>query len=460
VVSLTGMMLLNPNEWARRQFGRVQLEDKRRTPRAVSMAAAFMRNPSASLPRQMGSPKALKAAYRLLAQEDITFAALLEPHWQQTRTAARPHPVVLLVQDTTELDYSPHYTTMGLGPIGNGRGRGLLLQTVLAVVPQPRQVLGLAHQEPFLRQPVPRPGENASQRQKRPRESQVWSRSVAAIGPAPACSRWVHVGDRYSDIYDFQLTCQQTQTDFLVRARHNRRIYTPQGRSALLFRWLRRLAPQGERTLDVPAQHGLAARAARVRISFEAVTLRPPIYLAQRSPLPVWVIRIWEPEPPADTEPLEWILVTSVPTENVEAAWERAAWYTCRWLVEEYHHCLKTGCEIEKRQLQDGAGLKRLLGFLSPVAVRLLQLRELARLNPEQLAASALPRELVHLVAYLADVPAERLTLGSFWRAVAQQGGYLGRRRDGPPGWKTLWRGWLHIQTLLEGMRLASALSP
>ncbi len=187
-----------------------------------------------------------------------------------------------------------------------------------------------------------------------------------------------------------------------------------------------------------------------MHISFGHATFWPPIDQPPPPPIQAWVIRLWEPHPPADSaEPVEWIWVTSVPTESVAAAWERAEWYTCRGLDEDYHQCLKTGCQIEKRQLQEGEALKRLLGFLSPVAVQLLPLRELARLNPEQLAPSALPRELVQLVAHLAEVPAKTLTVGAFWRAVAQQGGYLGRRWDGPPGWKTLWRGWLHIQTLL-----------
>jgi hypothetical protein len=92
--------------------------------------------------------------------------------------------------------------------------------------------------------------------------------------------------------------------------------------------------------------------------------------------------------------------------------------------------------------------------------VRLLQLRELARLEPERLATEALPRDLVRVVAHLAEVPVEALTLGVFWRTVAQQGGYQGRKRDGPPGWKTLWRGWLDIQLLLEGIHLAARLPP
>lgn len=135
-------------------------------------------------------------------------------------------------------------------------------------------------------------------------------------------------------------------------------------------------------------------------------------------------------------------------------------WYTYRWLVEDYHKCLKTGCSLEKRQLHDYAPLTRLLGVLAPIAMRLLQLREIARLAPERLALEVLPPEVVHLVAVLADLDPATLTAGRFWREVAQQGGHLGRRRDGPPGWQTLWRGWLHLQTLLEGVHLAPLLPP
>jgi hypothetical protein len=191
------------------------------------------------------------------------------------------------------------------------------------------------------------------------------------------------------------------------------------------------------------------------------VTVPPPKGSTYQDALAGRVVRVWEPAPPADVrEPLEWVLITSVPTAEVLAAWERVTWYTCRWLVEDYHQCLKTGCGIEECQLQTGPGLFRLLGLLAPVAVRLLQLREVARLAPERLALAELPRELVQVVAHLAEVPAETLTVQGLWRAVAQQGGYLGRRRDGPPGWKTLWKGWHYIQTLLEGIRLAQQLPP
>ena len=162
---------------------------------------------------------------------------------------------------------------------------------------------------------------------------------------------------------------------------------------------------------------------------------------------------------PAGGRQTEWVLLTSVPTQTVEQAWERVDWYRARWIVEDYHQGLKTGCRVEQRQVQTYEGLRRLLGLLAPAAVRLLQLRATARQTPEQPASQTLPAEVVQVVAARAGVPASQLTAQQCWHSIARFGGYLGRKGDGPPGWKTLWRGWLYIQTLLEGVHLAAQLS-
>jgi hypothetical protein len=453
-------MILHPRAWAERTFGTVQIGDQRRTRRLVAMAAPMMRHPNASLPHQLQAPKALKAAYRLLEEPDVTPQAVIRPHCQQTRRLAGEHPLVLFVQDATHADFTAHRKTTGLGPIGDGKGRGFLLQTVVAVLPTPRQVLGIAHQEPFLRQPAPK--ENSSQRQRRPRESQVWERAVVEIGAPPPGCLWIHIGDRGADLFDFLTACRRQECHFLVRADQDRCVVTPEETASYLIRFAATLPAQGERTIAIPARLGQPAREARLSIGFSPVTLQAPAQPrgTGRTPLSAWVVRVVEGDPPAGVEPLEWVLITSVPTTTLAAAWERVAWYRCRWLIEDYHQCLKSGCLLEQRQLHDYTGLIRLLALLAPIAVRLLQLREIARLHPEQLATDALPRELVLLVATLAEVPVETLTVGRFWRAVASYGGYLGRRQDGPPGWQTLWRGWLHVQTLLEGVRLAPLLPP
>src|SRR6266571_2224420 len=211
--------VLDPKSWAERTFGSVQLHDLRRTRRAVQAE-----NPLGSLPAQMQSWKETKALYRLLDEPDVTFAALMQPHFQQTREQALSSPVVLLVQDTTDIDLSHRHKISGVGQIGNERGRGFFVQTVLAVRPQTREVLGCMAQEPFVRIPAPE-GEQRYQRRKREtRETDVWMRQVQSMRIPDAGSMWVHVGDRGADMFPFFQACQATRTHFLVRAAQNRRV--------------------------------------------------------------------------------------------------------------------------------------------------------------------------------------------------------------------------------------------
>jgi Transposase DNA-binding/Transposase Tn5 dimerisation domain len=467
--------LLSAFEWAQQTFGQVRLGHRRRRERAVAMAAAMATDPAASLPKQMGSEAALHAAYRFLQTPDVTYEQLICVHVQQTREAMGKPERVLLIQDTTEVDYQHHPTTTGLGPIGNGTHHGFLLQSVLAVLPDHRQVLGLAHQEPFLRQPAPK-GETKRERDQRERESQVWERSVQAIGEPPAGVQWIHIGDRYSDMFPFLSLCRQMHCDFVVRAAQDRCVDllveqadTPAARRSHhqrcpqphLFEVVRGWSAQGEQDLELDATKQSRARTAHLAISFGSLRLLPPEGHQESSlrPLVVWVVRVWEPEPPEGVEPLEWVLLTSVPVQTVEHAWERVDWYRARWIVEDYHQGLKTGCRIEQRQLQSYEGLRRLLGLVAPAAVRLLQLRAAARQTPEQPASQTLPTDVVQVVAARAGVPPAQLTAQQCWHTIARFGGYLGRKGDGPPGWKTLWRGWLYIQTLLEGVHLAARLS-
>jgi Transposase DNA-binding len=143
--------LLNPKSWAERTFGGVQLHDRRRTKRAVQAARKLAENPLGSLPAHMQTWKETKALYRRLPEPDVTFAALMQPHLHQTRDQANSSPAVLLVQETTDIDLSHRHKISGVGQIGNERGRGFFVQTVLAVRTQTREVLGCMAQEPGCR---------------------------------------------------------------------------------------------------------------------------------------------------------------------------------------------------------------------------------------------------------------------------------------------------------------------
>jgi hypothetical protein len=455
------MPLLDPTEWAAATFRRAALGDARRTRRLVAAAAALATTPAAALPTALGDPAALKATYRLLHAEAVPVDALTAPVRAQTLAGARTAPVVLLVQDTTALDYTPHPATAGLGPIGDGRGRGYLLHSVLAVVPAgaatPRRLLGLAHLEPFLRVPAPRRGERCSERRARPRESAVWARAVTAIGAPPPGATWVHVGDRGADIFAFLTAGHAARVDFLVRAVQDRRANTADGTATRLLTAARALPPAEERrALALPARPGRPARTADVAVAWAPLTVQPPADLRDAQPIPAWVVRVGEPDPPtAGGAPLEWVLLTSVPVADAAVAWARVAWYRDRWLVEEYHACLKTGCRLAASQLRDKEALWRLLGLRAPLAVRLLTLREAARAAPAQPAVAVVPAEVVAVVAAKTGQPAAGMTVRTVWRSIARLGGHQGRTHDGEPGWQTLWRGWLYVQTLLEGVHLA-----
>src|SRR6202048_4374563 len=364
--------LLDPKSWAERTFGSVQLHDMRRTRRAGQAASNLAENPLGSLPAQLHTWKETKAVYRLLDEPDVTFAALMEPHLQQSRDQANSSGVVLLVQDTTDIDLSHRHKISGVGHIGNERGRGFFVQTVLAVRPQSREILGCMAQEPFVRIPAP-DGEQRYQRRKRDeRETDVWMRQVQAIGTPESGSMWIHVGDRGADMFSFFQACQATQAHFLVRAAKNRRVQESGEEINYSLTQARAFPSQASLSFEVPARHGHPARSTQLQLAFGQMTLLPPRPepRASKEPLTVWVIRVWEEQAPDGEEALEWVLLTSVPTTTLEQAWERVDWYGYRWLVEDYHQCLKSGCRIEQRQLQTVDGLMRLLGLLSPLAVR------------------------------------------------------------------------------------------
>src|SRR2546423_2022132 len=172
--------LLSARQWAEHTFGSVRLGHQDRTERAVKMAQAIAHDPSASLPAQMQSQAATQAAYRFLQTPQVSYEHLIAPHVQQTRQAMRQAGPVLLIQDTTEVDYQQHPTTTGLGPIRNGSHHGYLVHRVVPVRPGSREVLRPAHPEPCLLLPAPKAG-TAWACKQRQRGSQVSEISLLAV---------------------------------------------------------------------------------------------------------------------------------------------------------------------------------------------------------------------------------------------------------------------------------------
>jgi hypothetical protein len=456
-------MMLSASEWAAQQWATVDLGDRRLTQRAVEIGGLMASHPEASLPEQMGAPRVLKAAYGLLNHPGVSLAALTVPHRQQTLQMAQEMALVLFAEDTTELDFTPQASKTGLGPIGDGRGRGLLLHSTLAIEPTRRTVLGLAHAQVVLRQP------KAARPKKwvRTPEGRVWEVSAAQVGRPPAGVCWIHVSDSGSDVFEYLATCRQQGKHFLIRAFRNRCLQWPaesaeasDATAQALLDYAERLSPYpgSDYTVRVPAQGDQPARQAQVVLQWAAITLLPPVQapaeIQAYGPLKVWLVRAWEPYPPPGVEAVDWVLLSSLPVESLTDAQTRVDWYTCRWFCEDFHQCLKTGCRIERSQLDDGADIERLLGFALPIAVRLLQLRQTARQAPQTPATTVVEPLLVQVLARRQKLDWQTLTAEQFWQQVARLGGYQGRRRAGPPGWRTVWRGWRRLSDMADGARI------
>jgi hypothetical protein len=169
------------------------------------------------------------------------------------------------------------------------------------------------------------------------------------------------------------------------------------------------------------------------------------------------VIHIGEIDPPANVTPLEWVLLSNVPAEGFAKASERADWYSCRPLIEDYHKGMKTGMGIELPQFESPDRLEPVIGILSVATAVLLQLRHTARTpDAEQTPATkVVPRLWMRLVASAAyGTPEKNLSAKAFFVGVAKLGGHLARKHDGPPGWITLWRGWRKLHLMIQGAQL------
>ena len=452
----------DPAAWATTQFSTAQLHDCRRTARLVKLATQIAGDPSSSLPRATETWGDLKAAYRLLDRPEVTFQAVATPHWNGTRAQADGGRFLIL-DDTTEIDYGSKRQAKGLGPVGRGTGRGFLLHSALVVDPREEFVVGLAGQVLFHRRPVPK-GETAAQKRLRDRESAVWGQLIELVGPPPATAQWVHVMDRGAD--DFEVFCraQRIGTDWIGRVKsRNRVVADAAGRERPLSDFLADVAVAGGYTLDLRARPGQPARRARLEVSFAPVTTliprQPAASLKKLAPRPIpqWVVWARELDPPPTVkEPIDWILLTSLPVSYLSAAMEVIGYYEKRWLIEEWHKALKTGCQVEGRQLHTSQGLEALTGVLSAVAVRLLQMKEVGRRDPHRAARDLVPArylELVHRARRGRGRP-EDWTVRDFFRGLAGLGGFLGRKSDGEPGWITIWRGWDALHWMLRGAQL------
>jgi hypothetical protein len=445
---------LDVNEWARRQFGSCQLGDARRTARAVQAAALFAAHPSGSTPQQAENWSDLKAIYRLLNEEDVTFRRLAEPHWRQTRARASGH--YLLLGDTTTISCGTR-VVQGMGII-EGRTTGYMLHSGLMVDAPSGEVIGLAGQTIHHRRAAPK-GEKQKHRARRKRESEIWGEVIDLIGPPASGVRYTHVFDRGADNFEVYCHLLRQGCDWVLRiAQLTRKLVTSDGRRCSVNQLLGEQPVAGTYEVTVQDNKKQRARTALVEVRFATAEVpqpRDPTPFAKRcgvTSVPISVVEVREPHPPKGVQPLRWVLSTNHGVTCFEEALTLVGYYEKRPIIEEFHKALKTGCGIEERQYESAHPLEALTALLSVVAVRLLQLRSQARTNPDRPAEQVVPLRWIKMLISVRKGKHKNIrTVREFYRGLAGLGGFLGRKHDGEPGWLTLWRGFEKLHLYLQG---------
>jgi len=471
--AVTMPRLADLGTWAADLYATVRLPDKRLANRLIQIVTRLAERPMDSLPQACESWAEVKGAYRFIENRRVSAEALRRPLAEAAARACGAETVVLAIQDTSAFSFPHAYQTEGLGYLNGLDVPGLLVHSVLATR-EDGLALGLLDVQIWSR-PRRERGKKRS-RWRRPieeKESGKWLRGFRAARAVVAANladgrrpRLIHVGDREEDIYAVFEAIAVASEGAVIRSGQDRRVVGEGGTFDSAHARVRRQPPLATVTLDLPRRRGEAARTATVVVRAAPLTLVPRSARGpQRRHVSLHLLEVWEENPPPGVEPLHWRLWTTEPVATAAQALRVVAIYMKRWKIEEFHLVLKSGCRIEQLRLGNAERLAKTILMYAPVAIRVLQLRDLARLQPEAPCTAVLKdsewRALwtrIHKRPPSPHTPPPDLRQAILW--IGRLGGHLNRKGDGLPGVRTLWRGLRDLELLTGLYELLHAPDP
>jgi len=459
----------------------VELGDGRLNYRTRRVAGALAKDPELGFPEALATEAELEGFYRLLRNEKVTAEKLLAPHAKATVGMLIEHGTALVIHDSTELRFGGQGRE-GLGVVGR-TGNGMMAQFALAVsFDGRRDPLGVLELDTWVRT-----GKSATQKRKtepksyrvmrrrrqRSEQDRWWEMVQAAERKVAGAASLIHVMDSEADDYELLWNLQRSKRRHVLRLCYDRRLDVAATASRPGEK-VRQFVARGEvvATREVPLarrrstvavghhrskrQEPRNARLAELLFTARAVVVRRPDLCADGPPktLSVNVVAVLEKHPPKGVQPVEWMLITGEPIDTQEQIMAVVEAYRARWLIEEYFKALKTGCAFGKRQLESKKTIVNALALFIPVAWSLLRMRTLSRTSNDASALTVLTAtQLKILRAKTKLPPPEDSSIRAAYLAVARLGGHL--RRNGPPGWQVLGRGYDRLLMLEAGYKIA-----
>jgi hypothetical protein len=394
---------LDGHDWARSEFGGVDLGDRRMNERLAEFAHTLGEMPGrAFCGAAQGDKASVKAYYRLIEQADdsqITMEAILAPHQNRTVQRMKAQSTVLCIQDGTDVNYSSLVQCEGLGVIGTNqtgaKSGGLHLHSTLVVTTHgvPLGILGAQCTAATPRDKDDHRAASAIPIQEK--KTFAWIEGLRQCSDLAASlpeTRQICVMDREADFFElFDEQRQSARVDLLVRAKHDRAT----GEEIKLFELVRQSPVQGQLRIHVPRQSARAKkskqkarpghqeRAAHVDLRYRQVEFRPPSHLPGTKALTLTVVHVLESSAPTGAQALEWFLLTTCEITTAEQAQECLRWYCLRWRIEDWHRVLKSGCRIEALQHKTAERLKRAIAINLVIAWRIMLMTLLGRECPD-----------------------------------------------------------------------------
>jgi hypothetical protein len=466
--------VLTSRLWA--EYEGARLGDPRREKRLREIVSRLEDEPSKSFPRLMVSNAELEGFYRFINSAKFGHEEILQPHIDATLARSIEAGTVLVVHDTTNVQFSGEVRRKGLGVTSSRSQQGFMCHVSLVLGNDAsRCPLGVAHIEMFTRSGNKWQGykdKRTASRQDPTRESLRWARGVRAFEDRTGGScRAIHVMDAEGDFFELISDLTEAGSRFVIRAGNlERRIEDEEGNDVrfraaleelggLLKRsaWLsRRSHARDVRENKLRRHPPREAREAALELSCTTIRIHPTKYSKlDRTACLVNVVRAWEPNPPQDCAPVEWVLLTNVELASNEDLSNIVDIYRQRWLIEEYFKAIKTGCSMELRQVESYPALRKVFALFVPVAARLLALRAVSKHAPTAPAETAF--DPVELTIMSEDDSTRGLpppvTVVDAMALIARMGGHL--RNNGPPGWLVLSRGYWKLLMLRAGWDIA-----
>jgi hypothetical protein len=451
-------MTFSHTVWATQVAAVADLPDERRNKRLTAILVDTLDSPSASIPEAAGDATQATATYRCSAKDRVTTAARHLGVATATAPQCLDQDTLLVVPDTTTLNFTGWHTIPELGPIDSGgRARGVHWHTALAVTTS-GQVIGILDQQYWAR---PQPGPPGPQEQESAQGIIGLDNARAALDGAAGdrpVPRLIHVMDREGDAYEVRMAVEDAGDSALIRCAPNRRIDDP---LATAHQAVHSPPVRCRTTVPVDRKARVAQRLAWVEVRSMSATLVPDLQKYPHAWSMTWNrVEVWEPAPPPGAEPVHWLLGTRESAATADEALEVVRKSTCRWPIEEVHWVLKSGCQVEDLRVETWEGLEKAVTVNAAVAARIVSLRDRARETPETAATAVLtPDEVEVLVCPFGQgMKPSELTIGQAVLGIGRLGGHLNRKRDGMPGVRTLWRGLHNLTWLVAGFQASKRL--